>query len=157
MRNKYHISDTNNFNPLIITESKIAFSYPTIFLHVLYYTNNNKIESPACKILLKWKLNNTFCLPWLALIIPVIESEFEIPLALLLAMTVVLESSNKPYYFLYQRILTLYTSEVFPRRLKLAICRYLGIIYKEENIYRFVPYFTKIHKKARNIDCYSNL
>ena len=73
MRNKYHISDTNNFDPLIITESKIAFSYPTISLHVLYYTNN-KIESLACKILRKWKLNNIFCLPWLALIIPVIES-----------------------------------------------------------------------------------
>ena len=49
-------------------------------------------------------------------------------------MTVVLENSNKPCYVLYQRILTLYTSEVFPRRLKLAICRHLGIIHKEENI-----------------------
>ncbi|KYN37279.1 hypothetical protein ALC56_08336 [Trachymyrmex septentrionalis] len=157
MRKKYCVA-VSNFGELLIneiTEMKVVISYPSVFIDLLY-NFNNKISCPAFKrscinILREWNLINIFCMPWLALIIPVIESEYKKPLALLLAMAVTLDTHNKSSYVLYQRIVTFYTSEVFPRNLKLTMCVNWGIIYKKKNIYKFAPYFTKLRKKAINL------
>ncbi|KYQ47428.1 hypothetical protein ALC60_13549 [Trachymyrmex zeteki] len=151
MKRKYHIPHTNVFDtPLLITESKIATSYPSVFIQLLYYLNDT-ITFPGTEILRKWNLTNIFCTPFLALIIPVIESEFKTPLALLLAMSVALDRMNKPSYVLYQRILALYTSKVFPRIFQLQVCMYWGIIYKEEDRYKFAPYFTTFREEAKKL------
>jgi len=146
MREKYCVSYAKNFESIIMTESEIAISYPSISIPLYYYNN---IFNPSLLLLLHIS-NLHFYLPWcswLALIIPVIESEFKTPLALLLAMATVFDN-DKPSYVLYQRILAFYTSEVFPRHFKLEICTCLGIVYKEEDKYRFASYFTKHREEA---------
>lgn len=145
MRTKYYIFNTDSFGTQIITINKIILSYPSVITDLLCFNN---VSPSIFNILLQWNLTKIFCLPWLALIIPVLRFEFKIPLTLLLAMAVALDSENKPSYVLYQRILALYTSEVFSRNFKLKMCIKWGIIYKKGREYKFAHYFTRLREKA---------
>jgi len=137
-------------DPQIVTLEKIIFSFPSIIFGMFYH-NDVKILNFLSKILFDWNLTNIFCSPWLASIIPVLETEFKTPLALLLVVIAALDVENKPTYVLYQRILTLYTSELFPKRLKLKLCKKLGIVYKTENEYKFASYFTTHRAKILDL------
>jgi len=90
-----------------ITLHKVVFSYPSIIFGMFYYKGVT-ILNFLSKILFNCDLTNIYC-SWLASIIPVLEIDKNTPLALLLAMIVVLDRENKPSYVLYQQILTLYT------------------------------------------------
>ena len=99
---KYHVAYLNIFAPILINETKIVIAYPNVFINLLCCFNN-KINFPASKIsyiniIHKWNLTNIFCVPWLTLIILVIESEYRNSLALLLAMAVALNSYDKLFY-----------------------------------------------------------
>lgn len=152
MKNKYHIIQTYKEMSLdrrMLTFHRIALSYPSISFDMACDKDSFSFIFFS-EAFSHWNLPNVFCSPWLALIIPVLNSDYKTPLALLLAMAAILDH-NKPCYLLYQRVVALYTSEVFSKCFKLELCKKWGIVYMTENEYNFAPYFTTARESAINV------
>lgn len=151
MKQKYFIKDESS-NPNEITLFQIILSYPSISFGMLHYNtvpilNHIKSFSQCFS-----NLPNMFLIsPWLASIIPVLGSDYKTPLAILVAMAVILDNDNKFSYLLYQRILVLYTSEIFPKSVKLELSKNWGIVYMIGNEYKYAPYFTINRENAIKI------
>lgn len=141
MKSKYIIqTDTEaNLDPQMLTLNRITFSYPSVSFDIARYDKNNHVFLSLSKTF--FNLPHVFCSPWSASLIPVLNSDYKTPLALLLAIAVMF-NENKSCYLLYQRIVALYTSEVFPTCFKLELCKRWGIVYMIGNEYNFAPYFT---------------
>lgn len=150
-----------------ITLYTIAYSFPSISYSWLGFEpdineslNSSHYISTTFPGLI---LNKILVCPILASIIPRLNSNF-VPIALLVAINVkanqminddlkIPNYTDIPLNIIYKRILALRSSEVFPTRLKLELCKMWGIVQKdtERGEYKYADYFATYRQEAIDI------
>ncbi|CAL1678003.1 unnamed protein product [Lasius platythorax] len=166
MVRKYGIKPDNmmHLDRNAITRFNITYSFPSISFPLYGCEPDISKLSNFSHLMFTFPgliLSKILWCPMVALIIPRINS-FLTPIAFLVAVIVksnqfVKDCLKIPNYTgmtlskIYHCFMALYFSDVFPKCLKLELCKRWGIIQEEQGEYKYADYFTTYRLKAIDI------